>query len=49
MQEYSKVSEFVLINRIIQRLETAHHMRKSAVRVLGGRFSSALIQLGGSE
>lgn len=49
MQKHSEVSKFVLINRIILRLETAHHMRTSEVRVGGGGFSSALIQLGGSD
>lgn len=37
MQKYSKISTFVLINRIIPRLETAHHMRTSEARV-GGDF-----------
>lgn len=33
MQKYNEVSKFVLINRIILRLETAHHMRTSEARV----------------
>jgi len=48
VQKHSKVSKIVLINRIILKLETAHHMRTSEASV-GGGFSSALIQLGGSD